>query len=159
MSNRLKWVFVVLCILASLLAIAFAWQARKPLPEKIFAAQGVEFVGVGHIADGGSTVLHFRLPYSQYMALLVRNRVKGFGNPDFQEIWLSSNGRFNRHIDVQPGSELERKLVALLHRAKINTNVTDQFSPTPTAETLKWAIECIQDRKVEPTTAKGTNRS
>ena len=148
-SKRTKWIFIVLILVVAVLVIAFIRQATKPLEQQVLAANKIEFIGEDFPADGGSFAFFFRLPYRQPMALLVRNRQERMGNPDFQEIWLDGHGGFNPHVDVQPGSELESKLVALLRTATLRTNAADRYSAPPRAERLIWVIERIQDRETK----------
>jgi len=152
MSKRAKWVIAVLTVMVLLLVAAFIRQTTRPLEQQILAAKHIEFMGEAFAADGGSFAFFFRLPDHQPLALLVRNRLEGMGNPDFQEIWLDHNLIFTSHIDLEPGSELESKLIALLRAATVNANTSERFSfppQSPRPERLSWVIERIQDRKTK----------
>ena len=131
----------------TLLLAFYVYFNTRPLEQQIMAADSMEFIGELPMPDGGSELFYFRLPHHQSFEMLIRHRRADFGaNPDFQEIWLDRSG-MNSHIDLQVGSELEKKLIILLRIAKCNTSAGPKYLTAPSSERLKWALERIQDRK------------
>lgn len=148
--HRIKWIVAAVALLALIVGGAYVLWVSRPLERQVLSAQHIEFIGEAIAADGGSHAFFFRLSYGRPMALLVRHRLAGFGaNPEFQEIWLDRSNAFITHIEIQPGSELERKLVGLLRTATPKTSAAETFMTPPRPERLAWVIERIQDRKTK----------
>ena len=149
----------VVAIALVMVALVVTWfHGMRPLNEQeILAADRVMFDGECPIPDGGSCVFDLRLPHNRSMQVQVVHRRPDFGgNPEFQEIRLYRFAGPDRCINLQRGSALEAKVLALLRAADISTNgAADGFPTQPTAERLRWLIERILDRKTKwgPTNA------
>ena len=147
MLRRIKWALVI-AVVGVLAVTAFVFSSRtKPVEQQVMEADRLEFIGEDFPLDGGSRAFFFHMPGKQYLMLLVvhRGAVKDRGKPDFQEIRI--HGYQRRLTDVEAGSALEEKLVALLRTATINTNEGRHYSARPKPESLLWIIERMQDRK------------
>ncbi len=160
MSQRRKVVAAALMAIALVtVALIGAWfHGMRPLNEQeILAADKVTFEGECAIPDGGSYMFDLRLPHNRSMQVEVVHRRPDYGgNPEFQEIRLYRFAGPDRCINLQPGSVLEAKVLALLRAADIGTNGAADGLPTqPTAERLRWLSERILDRKTKwgPTNA------
>ena len=146
MPRYLQWLLAVVAILA--IGGFVIYDRSRTLEEQIHSASSVTFIGEAPVTDGGSYTFFFLLPRRHQMALKVRHRRPDMGgNANFQEIWLDSSGGMNPHLDLQPGSQLESKILTLLESATCKANAREDFMTPPTQERLRWVVERIRDRK------------
>jgi len=150
MINSTKLVIaVVLASVAVAGLVLYHPRATVPLDRQILESGHIKLLAEGFPLDGGSRVFFFQLPQGRSMALEVHNRDPRFdGNPDFQEIWLSSDGNFKTYIVLQQRSPLEQRVLDLLENASCEPTSLPFFSRPARPEMLSWIIEDrIKDRK------------
>ena len=148
MSRQIRWAAIGIVALVLIAGGFVIYDRSRPLEEQIRSAMHLTFIGEEPVLDGGSYTFFFELPRHRPMALKVRHRRADLGgNAEFQEIWLDRTGGMNPHLDLQPGSELESKIITLLGSATCKTNSGRHFTTPPRRERLQWVVERIRDRK------------